>query len=208
MKFCGNCGQQLEDGQTFCPFCGTKQGEVQQTTVPGQQATESAPNYAYGTQYNQVPNQTLGYINGKGITVSDILLMVGYLLGIISIFLPHYITTIEVWFDESRDTTYNLFEIGFIGFVTFFVFLGASIVFFVNKYQKPLGRTPYIMVAIQVVLYFIYVKVRGAQVSALMKEYPYTFACRKLIGAHIYFCAIVLIVAGIVMNYLKNKQKI
>jgi len=29
MKYCQNCGQQLEDGATYCPRCGRATGEVQ-----------------------------------------------------------------------------------------------------------------------------------------------------------------------------------
>ena len=33
MAFCGNCGKKIEDGQKFCPFCGTQQVSADSPTT-------------------------------------------------------------------------------------------------------------------------------------------------------------------------------
>ena len=48
MKFCENCGTQLEDNAVFCEECGTKQESIQESQsevqAPESQATEAQPN--------------------------------------------------------------------------------------------------------------------------------------------------------------------
>lgn len=46
MAFCKQCGTQLPEGSTFCPSCGTKNGDAQSNS--GQ--------YQYNSQTNQNPN--------------------------------------------------------------------------------------------------------------------------------------------------------
>lgn len=43
MKFCNNCGNQLEDNQAFCPKCGTSQNAQQTATAPAYQPQSTRP---------------------------------------------------------------------------------------------------------------------------------------------------------------------
>ncbi len=52
--FCKNCGNQMNDGQTFCSNCGTKVEEVNNNAVAG--VTEQVPN-AQGTMNNEANTQ-------------------------------------------------------------------------------------------------------------------------------------------------------
>ncbi|MBE6098891.1 MAG: zinc-ribbon domain and TM2 domain-containing protein [Anaerovibrio sp.] len=69
-KFCANCGQQIEDGTTFCPSCGA----ATQNNAPAEQTSYSVesnpvqtnnpynnnPNNMNGMGYNQFNNQGAG----------------------------------------------------------------------------------------------------------------------------------------------------
>ena len=52
--YCKNCGNQMNDGQTFCSNCGTKVEEVNNNAVAG--VTEQVPN-AQGTMNNEANTQ-------------------------------------------------------------------------------------------------------------------------------------------------------
>ena len=50
MKYCVNCGQQMEDNQAFCPACGAPQNGAPQNIAQGQPITQQQP---YGGQQQQ-----------------------------------------------------------------------------------------------------------------------------------------------------------
>lgn len=54
--FCKQCGKEIEDGSTFCPFCGASQADDAQAQ---QQAQSQQPQQPYQAPYNNNPyNQT------------------------------------------------------------------------------------------------------------------------------------------------------
>lgn len=82
MKFCGNCGAQLEDGAQYCPYCGSRfEGETRQPESTGMQ-TQSAPQYTTQTQYtNPVASPSAESRKTNGFAVA------GFVLGLVSIVL-------------------------------------------------------------------------------------------------------------------------
>lgn len=79
MKFCGNCGAQLEDSTQYCPYCGSRfEGETRQSGTQPQ----SAPQYTAQTQYtNPVASPSAAGRKTNGFAVA------GFVLGLVSIVL-------------------------------------------------------------------------------------------------------------------------
>lgn len=63
--FCSNCGNQIEDGSGFCPFCGAAQNTQQQYTQQAsqQQYTQQAGQQQYYQQSGGQPNQQYQQVN-------------------------------------------------------------------------------------------------------------------------------------------------
>lgn len=55
MYYCQKCGTQLEDGDLFCPNCGSKRDQQVQD-APTPQNYEQVPNYQQAPGYQQTPN--------------------------------------------------------------------------------------------------------------------------------------------------------
>ena len=82
MKFCGNCGAQLEDGAQYCPYCGSRfEGETRQSESTDAQ-TQPVPHYTtqprYATPVVQ-PSQASRKTNGFAVA--------GFVLGLVSVVL-------------------------------------------------------------------------------------------------------------------------
>ena len=58
MKYCVNCGQQMEDNQAFCPACGASQNGVSQNIAQGQPIMQQQP---YGGQQQPYGGQQQPY---------------------------------------------------------------------------------------------------------------------------------------------------
>ena len=52
MAVCGNCGNQVQDGQLTCPFCGAYIGA-------GAQVNQQQNMYNQQSMYNQAPHQNM-----------------------------------------------------------------------------------------------------------------------------------------------------
>lgn len=78
MKFCTSCGAQIEDNANACPYCGAMQGGAQQAAgAPAQGGYQQMPSYAPAK-------------GGLRISIGGIVATVGYLLILISLFVPMY----------------------------------------------------------------------------------------------------------------------
>ncbi|UYP44809.1 hypothetical protein NEF87_001094 [Candidatus Lokiarchaeum ossiferum] len=130
MKFCHNCGEEIENTSEFCTYCGAKMSShaqyqsvpVQQPVVPAQQTTHNnaIPTYsAYGTKYRIVA-ALLGFFFGTfGIhkfylnkTKSGVLSLVFFwtgaptIIGIVEAIL--YLTDDEEMFQQRMQLTDNI----------------------------------------------------------------------------------------------------
>lgn len=78
MKFCTSCGAQIEDNANACPYCGAMQGGAQQAAgAPAQGGYQQMPSYA--------PAPAKG---GLKISIGGIVALVGYVIMLISLFVP------------------------------------------------------------------------------------------------------------------------
>ena len=78
MKFCTSCGAQIEDNANACPYCGAMQGDAQRAAgAPAQGGYQQMPSYAPAK-------------GGLKISIGGIVATVGYLLILISLFVPMY----------------------------------------------------------------------------------------------------------------------
>lgn len=86
--FCNNCGKELADGSAFCPYCGTKQLETQQSQPQPQPVNQNQNQYQ---TYNYIPmapsgadpkeiddTKTLGIV---AIVVGIFIPLVGFICG-------------------------------------------------------------------------------------------------------------------------------
>lgn len=86
MKFCGNCGAQLEDSAKFCPFCGnacdpaTQQTSSQATSAAEPVVPVSAPKMV--TSIPTIQTQTAYNVPPK----TNSMAVAGFVLGILSLF--------------------------------------------------------------------------------------------------------------------------
>ncbi|MCR5543468.1 MAG: zinc ribbon domain-containing protein [Eubacterium sp.] len=75
--FCNNCGNQIDDGVVFCPYCGNKLRELnqQRTSQPNQQQGYPQMQYDQNQQYNQQvpPKQQYGQPQKNGLSTGAII---------------------------------------------------------------------------------------------------------------------------------------
>lgn len=107
--FCGNCGNQVNEGTRFCPKCGQPIAQAAPTNTPAPSAGVSnqtpapisAPyNQSYYSPGSNYPNGAGGASDGKGLQVASLVLgiigliisffgtmfgVVGFLMGIVAV---------------------------------------------------------------------------------------------------------------------------
>ncbi|MCD7727874.1 MAG: DUF4190 domain-containing protein [Ruminococcus sp.] len=89
MKFCKNCGAQIEDAAAFCPNCGTTVAEEPDVTAssepqfneyqPTQPAQPVQPDYQQYQQYQQPGVYPEGKLNGLAVA--------GFVVSLVSLFI-------------------------------------------------------------------------------------------------------------------------
>src|SRR5689334_8264960 len=62
MSYCGNCGTQIQEGQTFCGSCGAP---VSEPNAPAQQPTEMSTNSTAARQSSEAVLQKLATLNAQ-----------------------------------------------------------------------------------------------------------------------------------------------
>lgn len=183
MKFCGNCGKQIDDNANACPFCGTMQGGARPQT---------------GGQFGgfQAPKAKAG-----GLDLPKILMLAGFAVTFLFSFFAF--VKVEIWgFSESV----NIFGCGFLGILGFLIILGGLAVVIVDAFVKPLGMIPVILGCVQVVwmiILAIYVAVSlGGEVGELAGD-----AVSKGIGFWFYIIGSLVVAAGTVLSFLGGKRR-
>ena len=80
MKFCSNCGAQMQDNERFCPQCGKESASAQQPQQPQQAQYNAQPQYAQQPyaqqqyaqqQYGQQPQQQQQNVFSKFMNTPD-----------------------------------------------------------------------------------------------------------------------------------------
>ncbi len=65
--FCKQCGKEIEDGSTFCPFCGASQADDAQAQQQAQPAQQAQPQYGqYQPPYTAQPTYTAPPVQESG----------------------------------------------------------------------------------------------------------------------------------------------
>ena len=89
MKFCKNCGNQLEDTMSFCTNCGTacEQAAPQQTTVTEQQPAPQQPQVApqqpqYAAPQQQAYCQPEAEVSGLAIAAKVLMIISTVVMGL------------------------------------------------------------------------------------------------------------------------------
>lgn len=162
MKFCINCGQQLEPGTVFCPNCGTRQPEestsVQQPNVNQSLGTPSGQSTNNGggvsdkaqqikQQFEQFQQENAGDVNNQT--------ELGF-VGSCKYVFAH-------WNDfstpESRRSVYWWFTLGYMLIIAVFVILAAA-----------LSVIPVLGVLITIILGLVDIAVLIAYLSAMARR--------------------------------------
>ena len=154
MKFCPNCGQQIEEGTSFCRNCGYNLSATPAQTPINQVNYVQQPNYAA-----QNPAQ-----RGKGLAVASLV------LGIISLFYSLISLVALSGIEDSLIEAYEtsglesamVAKISFgIGFVLVVIITGIlSLIFGINRKKYGLGKAGIILSSIALVIAvisFIYI---------------------------------------------------
>ena len=154
MKFCPNCGQQIEEGTSFCRNCGCNLSAAPAQTPINQVNYVQQPNYAA-----QKPAQ-----RGKGLAVASLVLGIISLfyslisLGALSGIEDSLIEAYETSGLESAMVAKISFGIGFVLVVTITGIL--SLIFGINRKKYGLGKAGIILSSIALVIAvisFIYI---------------------------------------------------
>lgn len=154
MKFCPNCGQQIEEGTSFCRNCGCNLSAAPAQTPINQVNYVQQPNYAA-----QNPAQ-----RGKGLAVASLVLgIISLLYSLISLAAlsgveDSLIEAYETSGLESAMVAKISFGIGFVLVVTITGIL--SLIFGINRKKYGLGKAGIILSSIALVIAvisFIYI---------------------------------------------------
>lgn len=79
MKFCENCGAQLEDNAVFCPNCGAKVGEENNTDV-NYRSESASPDLSYHPQKSTIKSSS---VSSKSLALISYLWLPGLIIAII-----------------------------------------------------------------------------------------------------------------------------
>lgn len=109
--FCKNCGKELEEGMTFCPYCGTNQADE-----AAQPQENAAPDNGAAGQYTQ-PNAGNYYPNAPVDSRSGGFAFLCFLFPIVGLIL--YL----VWKDTMPLRAKSCGKGAIIGVIVYFVFI-------------------------------------------------------------------------------------
>ena len=74
MKFCVSCGKQIDDGISFCPYCGAQQPQQRQPQQPQPQQQQYQPQQQYQYQPQQPKQASKGNILLKILPIAVIVI--------------------------------------------------------------------------------------------------------------------------------------
>lgn len=79
MKFCGNCGAKMEDGEQYCSYCGTRFESAARRDADTNIEMRPAPQYSAQSQHSDPMMRQLPTQKTNGFAVA------GFVMGLISI---------------------------------------------------------------------------------------------------------------------------
>ncbi len=143
MKFCGNCGAQLEDSAKFCPFCGnacdpaTQQTSSQATSaaepiIPPKTATPS-PTIQMQTAYSVPPKTNSMAVAGFVLGILSLfswICCLGVLTSILAIvFSAVGLSKIKQTGEQGRGLAIAGLVLGILGIVSYIIYLILAFIF-------------------------------------------------------------------------------
>ncbi|MBQ6734730.1 MAG: zinc-ribbon domain-containing protein [Lachnospiraceae bacterium] len=199
MKFCGNCGKQIDDNANACPFCGTMQGGG----AAGQfSQTMNQFGNQMSNQFNNLTAQVKQAKKSGGLTLSNIIMLAGF--GITLVFSFFAFVKIKVEFLNMSESI-SLLGCGILGILGFLIIIAGLVLVIMDSFVKPMGMVPLILGAVQVVwmiIMAIYVSVSlGGEYAELLGD-----TVSKGIGFWFYIIGSIVVAAGTVIGFLGKRK--
>ena len=208
MKFCGNCGKQIEDNANVCPYCGTPQGggRPQMGGQPG-----GFPGAGqFGGQFGGF--QAAG-AKSEGLTLPKILMLAGGGLTFLACFFSAITVSAGGW-GLDYSVGLSMFSVGFMGVLVFLLALAVIALVIVDAFVKPMGMIPLIVGAVDVlwfIIMFIYLLVQKGNANSLMgggvEAYGVSAGASLGFGFWLYLIASLVIAAGTVLAFLNSQKR-
>ena len=208
MKFCGNCGQQIDDDANACPYCGAMQGGAR-PQMGGQ------PGGFPGA--GQFGSFQAGGAKSEGLTLPKILMLAGGVLAFLSCFFSVIKISVS-GFGMDMSEGVSMLGVGFVGVMAFLLAIAVIALVIVDTFVKPLGMIPLIVAAVDVVWFvitFIVVLVQKGQANSLMGLEDLDLGvlggsvgggASLGFGFWLYLIASLVIAAGTVLCFLGKKK--
>ncbi|MBQ6734919.1 MAG: zinc ribbon domain-containing protein [Lachnospiraceae bacterium] len=206
MKFCGNCGKQIDDNANACPFCGTMQGGARPQTGRQGGGFPGAGQFA-GFQ--------AGGAKSEGLTLPKILMLAGGVLAFLSCFFSVIKVSMSA-FGESYSEGISMLGIGFMGVLALLLAIAVIALVVVDTFVKPLGMIPLIVAAVDVVWFvimFIYLLVQKGRANSMLGLDDLGSLGGSIgagagmgFGFWLYLIASLVIAAGTVLCFLGKKK--
>ena len=188
MKFCTNCGKQIDDNAPVCGFCGAQQNM-------------GAPAGQFGgAQFGGFTQKGAG-----GLTLPKIILLAGFGLSFIATFFPALREAVSAMFGEYsslfgeyENASAMFWATGFMGILLCLIIIGGLVVTALDIFLKPLGIVPFILACVQTGWFIICWIVWSVGLTGMLMS--------KAWGFWLMLVFTLVVCAGGVLSFLEKKK--